>query len=243
MRLRNYLLLAVGMGTLTFVMGVTNADWAYAQASKIASVLVVNTPDQPVPTIAQGTTNIAGNVGISGTADVNATVVGTPTVNLGAGNSVGIGGPVQIGNAAGNPVLIRDVDNGARQPFHVSMTCGVSTGLTGCGNGISPSEIPVGKQLVVEYVSARMTLPAGQSIPSAEISTFTGSDWVTHYVPAISQGLNHYGEAVFIASEPVRMYAVKDGLNYAVTMLVNRSASVGVGSFIVEVSGYWIDLP
>src|SRR5260370_25258677 len=41
-------------------------------------VLVTNTPSQPVPTAAQGTTAVTGNVGITGTPNVN--VANSPTV-------------------------------------------------------------------------------------------------------------------------------------------------------------------
>ena len=50
-------------------------------ASPVNQMVVVNTPANPVPTVATGTTAVSGTVGISGTPNVNATVVGTPTVN------------------------------------------------------------------------------------------------------------------------------------------------------------------
>src|SRR5262249_12402439 len=57
-------------------------------------------------------------------------------------------GSVTIGNAATNPVQVRDTDNPARHPFQASF-CVVQAGS--CPN---PSfVVPAGQRLVVEYVS------------------------------------------------------------------------------------------
>ncbi len=66
---------------------------AIPQGKGSAPVMVVNTTDNPVPTVAQGTTLIAGAVGI----------VGPNTV--------------QIGNTETRPVLVRDLDRPTKQPF------------------------------------------------------------------------------------------------------------------------------
>jgi hypothetical protein len=63
-------------------------------------VLVVNTPAQPVPTAAQGTTNVVGTVGLAAGSTVNVGntpsvhVTNTPTVSLAAGVSVNVTNPL-----------------------------------------------------------------------------------------------------------------------------------------------------
>jgi len=68
-RLKNYLIAALGFAVVMLTLSFVNIDHAIAQI--IQRVRVVNTAAEPVPTVAQGTTNIAGNVGITGTPNVN----------------------------------------------------------------------------------------------------------------------------------------------------------------------------
>ena len=63
--LKNCLIVALGFGIVVLALSFTNMGNAIAQV--IQQVRVVNLPTQAVPTIAQGTTNVAGNVGINGT--------------------------------------------------------------------------------------------------------------------------------------------------------------------------------
>jgi hypothetical protein len=100
------------------------------------NVRVVNTSSQPVPTTAQGTTTVTGDVNITNTPTVGITpsantvqaqqsgtwnvgINGTPTVNLASGTSVGITGTpnvslvpgtsVQINNTTTNPIPVQNV--------------------------------------------------------------------------------------------------------------------------------------
>src|SRR5215467_12524998 len=59
---------------------------AIGQVKPTQNVLVVNGAGQPVPTAAQGTTNVAGTVSIGNTPNVN--VANTPSVNLAAGSGI-----------------------------------------------------------------------------------------------------------------------------------------------------------
>ena len=87
-------------------------------------VVVVNGPGQPVPTAAQGTTNVAGTVNVGNTPSVtvantpSVTVANTPSVNVTNTPTVNLaaGGSVTVANTASTPVFVRD-DNAARNPF------------------------------------------------------------------------------------------------------------------------------
>ena len=75
------------IGMLTMVTGVIlfaslspGARNTLRAASSGAPVLVTNTTAQPVPTASQGTTAISGNVGITGTPNIN--IANTPTIAL-----------------------------------------------------------------------------------------------------------------------------------------------------------------
>ena len=61
------------------VSGPSRAD-SDDKKNKTEKVFVANTVKDPVPTIAQGTTQVTGNVGIAGTPNVN--IAGTPNVNI-----------------------------------------------------------------------------------------------------------------------------------------------------------------
>ena len=61
---------------------------AFSQIHQTQPVLVVNGSSQPVPTVAQGTTNVAGTVNLSSGSTVNigntpnVSVANTPSVNV-----------------------------------------------------------------------------------------------------------------------------------------------------------------
>jgi hypothetical protein len=143
-RLRNYVLTAAAFLALVIAITAISIKPTGAQSPKVDSVRVVNTASDwvaPVPTQAQGVTNVGGtiqaqqsgawNVGLTGVPTVAATqngawnvgISGTPTVNLAPGTSVGISGTpsislasganVGINNTAANPVLVRNVDSPA----------------------------------------------------------------------------------------------------------------------------------
>ena len=95
-----------------------------AAKDAVQSVLIANTPDQPVP--------VAGSVAVTGTVGVNGTV------------------PVD------GTVSVRD----SREPFEtrVDLPLGAGTPFD-----TFSFDVPAGKRLVVEFVSARVALPSGQT--------------------------------------------------------------------------------
>src|SRR5262245_58468029 len=99
--IKSYLLAAVGVAVLgvSFVLSAAHTSNA---APGPESVTVLNTSANPVPTLAQGTTNIAGTVQAAQSGSWNVGITGTPTF--------------QVGNTAGNPVFVSDVNEPALHP-------------------------------------------------------------------------------------------------------------------------------
>jgi hypothetical protein len=171
------LLLLVGYAfTLPYIQRPTQA------APPAHDVNVVNTTANPVPTTLVGTSAISGNVSVVNTPTVNAqqsgawtvgitgmpsvSIVGTPTVSLAAGGGVSVANSV---DANGNPIplLIRDADNGARQPFVTScggLTAVPAQGQTAGGGVCKMATVPDGKRFVIEVVTGFCTTPSGNKV-------------------------------------------------------------------------------
>lgn len=77
---------------------------------------------------------------------MNANINGTPNVNA------------TIVNPSSSPLLVRDVDAG-RSPFEIRLTFNIDD-----GSAVNQTrfDVPSGKRLVIEHVSARVQGPAGQ---------------------------------------------------------------------------------
>ncbi len=191
----------------------------------VTPVLVTNTTDQPVPTVAQGTTQVSGSVGITG----------TPTVNLASGAQVA------LANTLTNPVLTRDVDGPAAQPFSYfdlsgQFTSGYAFANAGAGAAFT---VPAGKRLVIEFVSAFAQIPGGQNIVFGRIDT-TGGQWV--FVPMTHTGSYFQaGDPVegFVASQ--RMFTVLEpGTQVSPTAF--RDSGTGSGIFQIQIAGHYVNV-
>ena len=203
----------------------------YGQTAKPPSeVNVVNTPNvkvantsaDPVPTQAQGTTTVAGTVQAqqSGIWDVG--ITGTPTF--------------QIGNQTGNPVPSRDVDNPATQPF-------VEVLQSSNPNNRS-FQVPLGKRLVIEYVSGVGQIRSGQKILAVSLQTglvINGQQiGVRHHFTPVLTGTKTFATAgnldTFVVSQQTRLYAEQG----STVELSTEVTEEGFG-FTVTVSGYFVD--
>src|SRR5215469_2373069 len=107
---------------------------------KPQTVLVVNGAGQPVPTAAQGTTNVAGTVSIGNTPNVN--VANTPSVSIAGTPTVMVG----------NTVHLLDAERLARIPYQSNQfTVG---GCVSCR--LSFTAAPPGYRLVLQHISAQL---------------------------------------------------------------------------------------
>jgi len=94
-KLKYALLTAMGLVAVTFVLDLFNS--ARVRGEDFKSVSVVNTATNPVPTAAQGTTMVAGNVAISNTPNVTVANV-TDLLFQTAAGGVLITGPQDLAN-------------------------------------------------------------------------------------------------------------------------------------------------
>ena len=165
---------------------------------KTENVNVVNTP-LPVKGTVNASQNGTWNVGITGNPSVN---VGTPTVNLGAGSTVGINGSVQIGNTATSPVLVRDVENPARHPIQIELCNGI--GLP-CDPSLRDEvKVPSGEEVVIEYVSGVCSAPASTTV-FLNLFTTAGGVPEFHYFNEITvgpSGSTQFGQLTRIYADP-----------------------------------------
>lgn len=216
-RIKQCILATFGLAILagSFVLGNPMAGHSYA-TPPADDVKVINAVAEPVPT----------------------TVTNSPTVMAAQSGrwSVGISGTptVKIGNAAENPVLMRDVDNPASQPFHESISFDLPEGFTEVNMPITT--VPVGKRLVIEYISAKATLPAGQKLRNLAIRTSLNGNLVYHYLVQTPTGIfNEY-----VTGQQVRLYADPNTLPH---LSATRNTGDGTTAVRVSISGYLVDIP
>jgi hypothetical protein len=190
-----------------------------ASADPAKDVTVVNTVAQPVPTLAQGTTMIAGSVGLD------------------AGASVGIDpfhNTVKINSSIFFPVFVRDVDNPARHAFQVELDTLVPQGQGTASNSIM---IPQDVHLVLEFASGNMiTPPNGRML--VHIQTFVNGTVNSHFlVPTLQGPFGVNGDNFFVAAQPMRVYADPGTTLTLITNLLGV-ASDGQAAAAVTLSGY-----
>ena len=109
-----------------------------ARGAGSAPVTVVNGPEQPVPVALQGTGSIAGTVNALQSGPWTVAVSSLPAVQLASGTTF------NLNSAPDAPVYTDDLS--VRQAFAASLCEG-----EGCTN--DTVLVPVGKRLVIEYVS------------------------------------------------------------------------------------------
>ena len=178
----------------------------------------------------------ATSQGQGGTSGKDVNVVNTPTVLAQQSGpwTVGISGTptVRVGNTAQAPVLGRDVDEPARQPFQRS---GEITFAAGEVIAAVEFTVPDGKRLVIEYVSANI---------SSEEPLF----WFTVQTSAGSSGGRHFFQPIalpnvprwHVISQQTRLYA-----NPGSTVIIEArrvgTLSLQAASGFVAFSGHLVD--
>ena len=222
-----------------------------ASTSQLQNVKVVNTTAEPVPV--QGTVQSAQsgtwNVGINNTPNVNVgnssanpvpvtgtvNISGTPVVGLDAANNTvkfdSVDNTVKIDPAM--PVVVRDVDNPARQPFQVSVSpVAVTPGISAF---VFMTQVPAGKRLIIEQVTSQGSVSSGAAV-QMQIVTDLGGDETSHAVVFTRQGTDGVSD-YFAASELTRLYADP---NSPVT--IRAQGINGGGTFSFSISGYFVSL-
>lgn len=235
----------IGILVVSLVLGASSAR---AQKSGTQNVVVTNTSASPVPTVAQGTTNVAGTVGITGLVDVNVmnmplvTLSGTPTVYLSPGSSIGINGLVQVTNTPLAPLHVRDTRHATAFVVRGSFSM-----IDGQLEKLNTQNIPAGKMFVIESVSVKAILPGGQKLLSAGVivetygqsgTNFFSVDPEAFQMPVTFRGTTSGGADVFAGSQGMRLYS--QGL---IGLFTQRSGSSQTVTIEYRFSGYLVDLP
>ena len=196
-----------------------------APSVQTQSVLVVNGAGQPVPTAAQGTTNVAGTVSIGNAPSVN--VANTPTVNLAAGGSVNVTNPP---NGQNNPTPVAVLE--ATQPYEDSCQFQFS----GQNEGqCSFRGVPAGKRLVIQEFDALGAIEQGLKPLAIWLEPAGGQ--VPHYFPATFMGSS--ADDFFITHQETRLYV---GSNQTLICQVALSGN-SRGIYECQFSGFLVDVP
>jgi hypothetical protein len=196
-------------------------------------VTVVNTPSQPVPTAAQGTTAVTGNVGITGTPNVN--IANSPTVQAQQSGpwTVGISGTpnVQVVSSLSNPVFVRDV-NDAAQPFRAELFARFPASSV-------TFTVPTGKRLVVEDLSAEISVSTGTR---AELlgDIFVSSGLETRFFIPTTLGISTSRGDDLLTNQVVKFSADPGA---TVTFFTPFTDGGVVQSIDVSIYGYLVNVP
>ena len=89
--------------------------------SKTSQVVVVNSPSQPVPTAAQGTTNVTGTVTLASGSTVN--IGNNPSVNVSNTPNVNVTNTPTVNLAAGTSVIVQQSLDAQNNPTPLVISC------------------------------------------------------------------------------------------------------------------------
>ena len=150
---------------------------------------------------------------------LNVNVVNTP---------LPVTGTINVGNLGDAPLPVRDVENPARQPVQFEF------------NGLNDYQVPAGKRLVIEYVSAELnSLASACTKAVATLQTTAGGVEESH--PFYLQLIGTVGtQRDYAVNQQTRLYADPN------TMIQPGSRTAGCGGTVIEsivISGYLVDLP
>jgi hypothetical protein len=220
---------------------------AYVSVSLLAvsqtkPVLVVNTPAQPVPIAAQGTTNVAGTVNLSSGAIVNigntpnvnvsntpsVNVANTPTVSLAGGTSVSVTNPLDGQNNPGPLATLEAV-----QPYDDQ--CQMSFAGTFYGQ-CNFRALPAGKRLVIQEFDAVGQLQTSSKPIYISLLT-TGINY--HSFTATFMGTG-FGYDNFVTHQETRLYS---GPNATPLCSVAITPASNPGYYTCLLSGFLVDVP
>lgn len=180
-KLVNLTLTAIGIGLVAVAL--TTVSNRPAQATRPSSdVLVVNDATAPVPTVAQGTTQVAGTVGLSG------------PVALAAGARVQI-------DPAGGPVATHAVD--ADQLVHLGVNLDIPD--RNVGGAAELYQVPAGKRLTIEHISAHAVLAIGETALLLLQVNIPGESGLRAYYFPTTAADNGFGGRIWVVGQETHM--------------------------------------
>ena len=223
-KLKNYIVASAGVLLLVSVIAFSIPQTGHSAVAPDKDVRVINSTNEPVPVVAQGTTNVAVQNVPTVKAQQNGTwnvgITGTPTV--------------QLDDSATNPVFVRDVDRPTAQPFQYEAIVTLGEGDGGQNTSIP---VPSGKLLVIEQVSAAAFASADQRI-SFSILTHVAPDNAMrpHYLQSTKEEIGS-GTNLYTVSQQTRIYADTPGAAARIT----RAGTTGTVTARFTVSGYFVN--
>jgi hypothetical protein len=127
----------------------------------------------------------------------------------------------------------------AGEPFQVGKSIGGGVELPDGRESVSDTfTVPAAKRLVVQHLSGRITLPAGQSPRLASLFTTVGLDRQAHVLPFRRLVAAPFGDIWFFGGA-LTLYA--EGTEPVLVNVVRNDAS-GRGFFNWALSGYLVDV-
>jgi hypothetical protein len=146
---------------------------------------------------------------------------------------------VTVVNTPDAPVPVRDVDKQNRQPVSATVSIPLLEGESVGENDLF--QVPVGKLLVIEYVTARVRLAQGQSIENFGFS----SSFESVAGPVFLQwtDMNSTGTETFFASQSVKVYADRSLEQGDMEAFIERDSNTGTGQVVMTIFGYLVDVP
>jgi hypothetical protein len=154
-----------------------------------------------------GSLQVAGNVGLTGTPTVGL----DPTANV-----------------------VRDADEPARQVFQTTVH---PTLVNNASSGSDAFTVPRGKRLAIQFVSAEVALPTGQSPEELVVDTTVNGVFAGHvFAPTFTATLGGSSDR-FVLSQETSIYADP---GTTVTVELFRNSSSGNDAAAVSLSGHLV---
>ena len=143
--------------------------------------------------------------------------------------------PAVAQTATVRPAIVRDLDNGDRQAIYIQdVTVLQFDGLRASDECVAA--IPAGKRLVIEHITARVSVPIGQSVYAG---LKIGGIRFGTLIPLVSQGILD-GKQLLVSSTPARL---RIDAGHSVCLLLARDVAVGQATGLFTISGYLVDAP
>ena len=169
----------------------------------------------------------------------------TGTVNIG-NTPLPITGTVNIGNTPlpvalpDTTLAVRDADNPARQPWQHRFNLGVTTGtVVTCDS----ADVPAGKLLVIEYVSANEDLLPDAIMTHLDVITTQGGTHVRHFFTPTGTGRELAGTArAFVVGQSTRLYSEAGTGSVEVCAQIGTDFKSSSGDAQAGLSGYLVDV-
>jgi hypothetical protein len=140
---------------------------------------------------------------------------------------------VTVKNTAANPVVSRQQDNPARQPFQQVLMSDPSV-----PTAPQSFNVPAGKCLVIECASGYVNVPTGAKVSDLSLQTTVGSQSVPHRLP-VTLMLSAGGTYRYVTCQMLRAYA-SPGTMVAYGVGVSGASPQ---SSTLTISGHLVDVP